>query len=246
MFKPQSARVEKLSKKFSTQVRSLEEIFSGNVGIYIDFANVRPWSVKLGWNIDLQRLNSFLRSFDNVRTIKFFDGTLNGDEKSEKATKERLRIFKNGFVTKPVKIMRHYIDFTSIKANSPDLLEKFIRKCLLREYKLETIEYLNEKFKEMNRNGKFYIEDRKCNFDVEIGTAMILDYERQKVDTYILWSGDSDFHDPIYKLLSAGKKVVLFATARKVSAELNSLQTKGLFVFDIQKIREFICWKSQI
>lgn len=246
MFKPKSERVENLGKKFARQIQFLENILQDNVGIYIDYANVRPWAVKLQWNIDLHRLKVFLSSFDNIKIIKFFDGTLDGDKKTEKAKEERERIFKQGFVTKPVKIMKQFIDYTSIKSNSSDLLEKFIRKCLLREYKLEAVEYLNERFKEMNQNGKYYIEDRKCNFDVEIGTAMMLDFERQTIDTFVLWSGDSDFHDPIDKLLSAGKKVILFATTRKVSAELNSLQTKGLFIFDIQKIREFICWKSQI
>lgn len=123
-----------------------------------------------------------------------------------------------------------YIDYSSIKPNSTDLLERFIKKCLLREYKLETVEYLNSKFKEMNQNGKYYIEDRKCNFDVEIGRDMLLDYEKDNIDTFILWSGDSDFYDPIKQLLSDGKKVILFATARRVALELNKLGRDGLFI----------------
>ena len=61
-----------------------------------------------------------------------------------------------------------------------------------------------------------------------------------------LWSGDSDFEDSIEKLITAGKKVVLFATARKVSKELSALVNKGLMIFDIQKIRDFICWKKEL
>lgn len=246
MFKPRSRNIENLGKKFSQHIATLEGLLQLNVGVYIDYANVRPWAEKLGWNIDLKRLKVFLDSFDNVKSIKFFDGTLDGDEKSEKAKEEKLKIFKAGFVTKPVKIMKQSIDYTSIKSNSTDLLEKFVRKCLLREYKLETVEYLNERFKEMNQRGMYFISDRKCNFDVEIGTAMMLDYERSLVDPFVLWSGDSDFYDPIDKLLSAGKRVVLCATARKVSRELNGLQNKGLIIFEIQRIREFICWKRQI
>jgi uncharacterized LabA/DUF88 family protein len=98
----------------------------------------------------------------------------------------------------------------------------------------------------MNQTGKFFIEDRKCNFDVEIGTDMALDLERNNVDTFILWSGDSDFYDPVLKLLKKGKKVILFATARKVSSELNDLKQQGLYIYDIQKIRNFICYKRQI
>ena len=113
-------------------------------------------------------------------------------------------------------------------------------------YDVGTIEYLNNKFAELNRWGIYTIQDRKCNFDVEIGRDMLLDHERNGVDTFILWSGDSDFAEPIEQLLSSGKNVVLFATARKVSSELNKLQTKGLFIFDIQKIKNFICRKKEI
>jgi len=246
MFKPNSLKIEELSKKFGRHIESLEGLLFGNVSVYIDYANVRPWSEKLGWNIDLKRLKSFLNCFDNIKSIKLYDGILEGDEKSEKFGRQKQEIFKKGYVSKPVKIMRQSINFSSIKSNSSDLLEKFIRKCLLREYKLETIEYLNNRFKEMNRNGKYYIEDRKCNFDVEIGTDMMLDFEHGNTDSFALWSGDSDFYDPVHKLLSNNKKVILFATARKVSKELNSLTATGLVIFDIQRIKEFICWKKQI
>jgi len=126
MFKPKSERLDGLSKKFAQNIVALEQIFQSNVGVYIDYANVRPWATKLGWNIDLQRLKTFLSSFDNIKTVKFFDGILAGDAKSEKAGKEKLKIFKAGFISKPVKIMKKSIDFTSIKPNSPDLLEQFI------------------------------------------------------------------------------------------------------------------------
>ena len=246
MFKPISLRMEKLAEQLNKHIDVLENLLFDDVAMYIDYANVRPWSDKLGWNIDLKRLKTFLNCFDNIQSIKLYDGTLEGDIKSQKLSKQKTKIFKKGYITKPVKIMKQSIDFSSIKSNSSDLLEKFIRKCLLREYKLETVEYLNEKFKEMNKNGKYYIEDRKCNFDVEIGTDMMLDFERGNIDTFVLWSGDSEFYDPVNKLLKNNKKVILFATARKVSKELNSLINEGLIIFDIQRIREFICWKKQI
>lgn len=67
-----------------------------------------------------------------------------------------------------------------------------------------------------------------------------------ELDNFVLWSGDSDFADPIKQLLDDGRKVVLFATARKVSAELNILRNKGLYIFEIKKIRDFICWPRDI
>ncbi|MFH1890329.1 MAG: NYN domain-containing protein [Candidatus Kuenenbacteria bacterium] len=246
MFNPKTKRIENISKKYSKRIKRLEKLFFGDVNVYVDYANVRPWSRRLGWNIDLKRLKQFLDSFDNIQSIKFYDGILKGDKKSEKTGKEKIKIFKNNFKTKPVKIMKHSIDFSSIRSDETSLLEQFIRRCLLLNYEIKTIEYLNEKFFEMNQKGIYYIEDRKCNFDVEIGRDMFLDYERNTVDTFILWSGDSDFYDPIKQLLEDNKKVVLFATSGRIAKELNKLQEDGLFIFDIQKIRNFICYKKQI
>lgn len=245
-FKPKTEKIQKIATGEGASVHQLEALLAGNVNVYIDCANVRPWSKKLGWNIDYKRLKQFLFSFGNVRSIKVYDGILQGDEISEKNGEELQKLFGNDYKNKPVKIMKHSVDYTSIKPTATDLLENFIRKCLLRKYDIETVEYLNEKFKEMNQKGIFYIEDRKCNFDVEIGRDMTLDYERNHIDTFALWSGDSDFYDPINQLLEDGRKVVLFATTRRVAAELNSLRDKGLWVFDIQKIRNFICWSRQI
>ncbi len=246
MFNPKTERIKKMSEKYLERIRRLEELFFGNVNVYIDYANVRPWSNRLGWNIDLKRLKQFLDSFDNIEEVKFYDGTLENDKIPNKISEQNKNIFKDGFKTKPVKIMKHSIDYTSIKPDETSLLEQFIRRCLLLNYEIKTIEYLNEKFKEMNQKGVYYIEDRKCNFDVEIGRDMFLDYERNNVDTFILWSGDSDFYDPLKQLLRDDKKVVLFATAGRISRELNELQKEGLFIFDIQKIRNFICYKKQI
>ncbi|MCK5015843.1 MAG: NYN domain-containing protein, partial [Candidatus Peribacteraceae bacterium] len=64
-------------------------------------------------------------------------------------------------------------------------------------------------------------------------------------DTFILWSGDSDFADPIDKLIEQDKKVILFATSRKISRELNAMKKKGLIIFEISKIRNFICWNRE-
>ena len=139
--------------------------------------------------------------------------------------------------------MRFSIDVSSIQRNSPALLENFIKKSLLKKLDLETIEFLNSKLAELNSKEILYIEDMKCNFDVEIGRDMLLDYERNKIDTYILWSGDSDFTDPVKQLLEDGKKVFIFATSRRVATELSEI---GVPIFDIRKIKEFICWPKEL
>jgi len=245
MFQPKTERIKKLAQKYPNRILELERIFDKKTNIYIDFANVIRWQDKLKWHIDLKRLKQFLDSFENVKKIKFYNGKLEGDEKSLAILEEAK---KCGYEvkTKPVKIMKLSIDVSSISPNSPEILKDFIRAPLLKQLKVEAIEFLNNQLKELNQQGILFVQDLKCNFDVEIGRDMLLDYEKNQVENFILWSGDSDFADPINQLLDDGKKVVLFATARKVASELNELQEKGLFIFDIQKIRDFVCWKREI
>jgi len=190
-------------------------------------------------------LKQLLDSFDTIHEVKFYNGTLEGDENSKQIIKKAK---KHGYtlITKPVKILRLSIDATSVSISSPEMLKSFIRSPLLKKFDIDTIEYINERLKDLNKKGIMYLEDRKCNFDVEIGRDMLRDYDKGGVDNFILWSGDSDFADPVKQLLDDGKKVFLFATARKVSKELNDLRKSGLLIFDIQKIRNFICYKREI
>lgn len=245
MFIPKTERIKNISKGKQGVTQQLESIFSTKTRVYIDYANVRPWSEKLGWHIDLKRLKQFYDSFNSIEAVNFYYGYLQGNERSEKE-KSEVENYKYVVRTKPVKIMRFSINASSIPNDSTTLLDQFIKRSLLRRYEIGTVEYLNDRFKDMNKKGEYYIEDRKCNFDVEIGVDMLLDCERNSAETFVLWSGDSDFADPIVKLMSAGKKVILFATSRKVSRELSALSDKGLMIFDIQKIRDFICWKREL
>jgi uncharacterized LabA/DUF88 family protein len=246
MFIPKTPRIQELTERedLKALVEKVDGLFVGKINVYIDFANVRPWSEKLGWHISPNRLKQFLKSFDGMNSIKWYQGGLIGDSRSKNEIK-KLERCKYEIRTKPVKIMKLPIDVSSISLQSPDLLKKVVRKALLRKYNIETIEFLNNKFKEMNAQGIYFIGDRKCNFDVEIGTDMRVDDLRDDVGTFVLWSGDSDFADPIKSLMLNNKKVVLFATAGRVSREINALVKVGLFIFDIFELRDFICWKGE-
>lgn len=245
MFTPKTSKIESISELKKVVIKQLESIFNTKTRVYIDYANVRPWSTKLGWHIDLKRLKQFFDSFDTIEAVHFYNGYLKDNERSEIEKKEAEN---NKYIlrTKPVKIMNFSINVSSISTDSTALLDQFIKRSLLRKYEISTIEYLNDRFRDMNKKGEYVIEDRKCNFDVEIGVDMLLDCERNNADTFVLWSGDSDFADPVQKLMAAGKKVILFATARKVSRELSELKNSGLLIFDIQKIRDFICWNKEL
>jgi uncharacterized LabA/DUF88 family protein len=246
MFKPTTERIKNLAKTHPERILELDKIFNKKTNVYIDYANIKPWSTKLGWHVDPKRIKQFLRSFDSVNSIKFYHGTIIGEVVSEEFRADMEKLFGDDAKTKPVKRMKLSIDVSSIPIESPILLKDFIRKPLLAKFDIETIEYLNEKLKELNEKGILFIEDLKCNFDVEIGRDMLIDYDKNGVENFILWSGDSDFADPINQLLSDSKKVAIFGTARRVARELNELREKGLIIFDIQKIRNFICWKKEI
>ncbi|MEK7587124.1 MAG: NYN domain-containing protein [Patescibacteria group bacterium] len=245
MFKPISERLEKLASVYSNKITELEKVFDEKTNVYIDYANVRPWAQKLDWHIDLKRLKQLLNSFDTINEVKFYHGTLKHNSHSQMMIKEAERL---GYIvkTKPVKIMKLSIDASSVPVNSLDLLKDFIRKPLLAKLKVETVESLNNELKLLNQQGILFIEDMKSNFDVEIGRDMLRDYDKSGINNFILWSGDSDFEDPIRQLLEDKKKVILFATARRVATELSELRSKGLVIFDIQKIKEFICYKKEM
>ncbi len=242
MFSPKTERIEKLSEIFSKRTKELEGLFSDRTVIYIDWANALHWQRKFEWHIHLGRMKQLFDSFDTVGKVRLYTGTLSGNEKSEESNLEAVG---QGYEvsTKPVKHMRLNIDTTSISEDSPDLLRDFIKKSLLSKLDLESVSFLNGKLKEMNAKGIRFLEEQKCNFDVEIGQDMFTDLNSGEFDTFILMSGDSDFQSSLQHLLDNDKKVVIFATSGKVSTELHEL---GVPIFDIKKIRELICWPREI
>lgn len=244
-FQPATPKIANIYKQQPHGVDQLDSLITGPTKVYIDYANVRPWSNKLKWHVNPKRILQFYRSFGRINEVSIYQGILKGDAASEREANE-LNKLGYTFRTKPVKIMRHSIDASSVPKDSTDLISQFVRKALIRQLDIKTVEYLNDRLYELNTKGIYYLEDRKCNFDVEIGTDMMVDAEKGATEVYCLWSGDSDFADVAGQLLDKGKKVILFATARRVSSELSDLQAKGLFIFDISKIRNYICWKREM
>jgi uncharacterized LabA/DUF88 family protein len=236
MFKPVTPELAAFQKAYPGRITKLEEFFDGPSGVYIDYANVRK---RLGWRIDLERLKQLFDSFGVIVSQRFYFGTLEGDKGSEGFIR---RIQKIGFelCTKPVKIMNLSIDATSITKGSPDILEHFISETLLRSLKLDAIEYLNEQLRDLNKQGVLALDHRKCNFDVEIGTDMRMDNHLGKCNNFCLWSGDSDFADPLRCLLGDMKKVIIFGAGGRIASELSDLRSQGLEIFDIKKLREVI------
>lgn len=242
MFESKTERIKILAQIFPNRIEELQKIFTENSVIYIDWANVIHWQEKLDWHIDLIRIKQFLDSFTNIKQIRFYGGTLSGNYKSEQQIEEAVRA---GYTvsTKPVKIMKVSIDVSSISAESPEIIKSFLKKSLLKKLDIETITFLNTKLGSLNQQGIKFLEEQKCNFDVEIGRDMLSDFNSNEYQNFILWSGDSDFQSPVKQLLEALKKVFIFSISGRVTPELEELKVP---VFDIRKIREFICWSKDI
>lgn len=219
------------------RLKELRDLFDGNTHVYIDYANTRRACQRLGWQIDLQKLKNLLDSTGKTRSLKFYFGTIAGDKKSQGFI---ARARKIGFSvqTKPVKIIKLSIDVSSVSVQSPSILKSFINETLIRALKVQAIEYLNQQLLDLNKQGTRSLEMMKCNFDVEIASDMRIDHQLNRAQTYCLWSGDSDFADPILQLLQNGRRVIVVAP--HVATELNDLRPDGLIIYDLRKLRALI------
>lgn len=235
MFKAKTPELDALAKKFPERIMELERLLDDKTIVYIDFANLNGSLNKLGWKVDLQKFIDLLTSFGIIEA-RFYFGHYPGDPRSRGFIS---LAHKKGFIvrTKPIKVMQISIDVTSISKGSPDILSSFISDKMLKEFRVEVVEYLNEELRRLNKAGTLCIEEQKCNFDVEIGTDMRVE---QRAKCFSLWSGDSDFADTLNFLISEGKRVSVFGTAKRIASELNQLKSKGVTIFDIKKLREFV------
>lgn len=242
MFVPKTVKMKAIAELYPERIAELEKFFSNSSIVYIDWTNVVHTQERLGWNFDIRRIKQFFDSFNQIKKVRIYCGTLDGNQKSESQVRQ-LEEMHYVVTTKPVKLMKISIDISSIPQDSPSILKNFIRKSLLKRLDLETVAFLNSKLENLNKNGIFKLEDQKCNFDVEIGRDMLSDFMGGENASFVLWSGDSDFWSPIKQLKEDGKKVVIFSTSGRVSPEINSL---GVPIFDVRKIKEFICWPKHL
>jgi uncharacterized LabA/DUF88 family protein len=226
----------------SQRTDELKSWIDGKTHVYIDYANVRAKCEKKNWMLDVDKTYKLFHSLGNVPAIKIYFGKIIGNRKSE-GFHALLRKLGFEVITKPVKFMNLSIDVSGIPKDSPSVIKNFIEPCLLRKLTVEAVEHLNGELRKMNDSGLKYVEMMKCNFDVEIAVDMLLDNELHGVDTFCLWSGDSDFAGPVLRLLNEEKRVIVFSDG--VAPELNDLRPEGLRVYDLKKIRDLIGYEKQ-
>ena len=247
MFNPKTKKIENIYNIENNGVLSFDNFLQGKTNIYIDYANIKDYFTKNRWHIEIERMKQFFDSFDNIKNIYFYTGLLEGDINSQNEN-ERIKSLQYILRSKNVKIKDISIDYQSLKNEwDTSILNNFIRKSLLRKLPIGIIENLNKIFLDMNNNKELSIEDRKCNFDAEIVHDIAKDYLIDKeIETFILMTSDSDFVDIIEKLLKENKKVMLISTARKVAREFNNIENNNFVIFEINKIKNYICWNKEI
>jgi uncharacterized LabA/DUF88 family protein len=239
-FEPKTPKINDLCTehfKASTLIE-LEDIFSDSTNIYIDYANVWHWFDNLPWKLNLKRTYQFFKSFRHVKEIYLYHGTLVDNEVIQEARKIGYKIR-----TKPVKIIPLKIDIANIPKDSSVLLKQFIRTSFLRKLTPIHIEYLNSILRDLNVLGEFVIEERKCNFDVEMTRDILTDEIKENCKNFVIMSADTDFAPVVDHLQCVSKKVVIFHMSGKLSPELANIGAKR---FRIPRIKQFICRNKDI
>lgn len=243
MFNPKTFALEFAAKKHSARVSSLEKLLTDKTIVYIDFGNVREWRKRLGWEIDLKKLKDFLDSF-GVQEVRFYFGTVPEDSKGARFM---TFVHKCGYKirTKQVKKMRLSIDLSDVPdPQSKDAISSFVNRTLLNKLSTKTLACINDDLRNLNRGGVLHLECWKCNFDVEIGTDMRIAFQLNEANSFCLFSGDSDFADPLTIILNAKRQASVFGTARHIASELNALKSRGLQIVDLAALRDFLEKKS--
>ena len=82
---------------------------------------------------------------------------------------------------------------------------------------------IQELINELQKSGMF-IEESKCNFDVEMAMDILDDTE--KFTAVLLFSGDSDLYAPLERLKVKGKKIGVVGVRNKVAGELHDIKDK--------------------
>jgi uncharacterized LabA/DUF88 family protein len=175
-----------------------------------------------------------------VKEVRFYFGTLCDDESAKRFM---TFVHRCGYKirTKPVKKMHISIDLSNVADPlSKDTLACFINRTLLNRLSSAAIACLNNELKTLNGTGVVHLECWKSNFDVEIGTDMRIAFQLKEADSFCLFSGDSDFADPLTVILNGKRQVSVFGTARHIASELNALKSRGLQIVDVAALRDFL------
>ena len=166
----------------------------GRALVIIDWANVHGWFEKLKWEVDEKKLYKYLKTYKQIKDIRFYFGIESGNKKSEEFQK---KIERMGYtlITKEVKWVPVTID------------KEYFRKSmnnLFKEYGFDN-KFFSEFFKKLKKDKN--LKRRKCDFDVEITRDVFINIDN--FQSLILFSGDGDYKALVEYLLNHQKQVII-------------------------------------
>lgn len=187
----------------------------GKTLVLIDWANAYNWMRGKKWEIDVQGLYDYLREYKNIDRICLFAGE--DDHPKSVAFLEECRKIGFEVITKKVKYVHASIE------NSP------FWKTLEEEVPAKSLKKLKEKD----------VLVRKCDFDVEISTELLLDLN--KYHSFILFSGDGDYAPIIEQIMKREKRVFIVATEKSLGREIREMMEKDVHpllvdIFDLKGV----------
>lgn len=183
-----------------------------SIFVYLDLTNMFHWQDVLGWKFRIEDVIFQLFTFQNIKEIKIYYGFNPRDNKNSEAFHNRIK--KTGAIlrTKPMKF-----------------ISKTIQEGMFFQRKTFTLfdggvkNKIQELIDELQKSGMF-IEEPKCNFDVEMAMDMLDDTE--KFTAVLIFSGDSDLYAPLERLKVKGKKIAVVSVRGKMAGELHDIKDK--------------------
>jgi len=196
----------------------------GRTLVIIDWANVYGWFEKLKWEVDEKKLYKYLKTYKQIKDIRFYFGIESGNKKSEEFQK---KIKKIGYtlITKEVKWVPVTID------------KEYFRKSmnnLFKEYGFDN-KFFNEFFKKLRRDKN--LKRRKCDFDCEIAIDVMKNLD--KFDSFILFSGDGDYAVLMKEIINSGKQSIVVALKNAMGKEYGKIR-KGIFISNIRRLEKYL------
>ena len=173
---------------------------------FLDLTNMFHWQDTLKWNFSIYYVIKQLLSIKPVKEVRVYYGLNTREMQKSKNFHQRLRKTGAIVISKPVKWIRKNIT-----------KNLFVKPSTLGLFDDNAQSKLDELIGYLQKQG-IVIEEPKCNFDVEMALDMLDNID--KVSGILLFSGDSDFKEPLERFKLKGKHNYVFGVRGQVAAEL--------------------------
>lgn len=175
--------------------------------VLIDYANLKSAAKYLGKYTELDTLYSYLKSFPYVNKISIYYGTDPNNPSSFKFI-SWLRTTGYEVVTKNVKYIKLNLRDTIYNGKTKEALSKIDKKIT---------KQLDSNIRQIEKAGLSFLQP-KCNLDIEMALDIFNGLETY--DSFILFSGDSDFENILKIARSRGKHITVISLRKFTSGEV--------------------------